>query len=392
MRCPSCGAITLQDSLPCSECGAIHDKDLTEQVQLTQTDAVEEPAPTKTRHKAQPARSLIEFPGAAKNSKPQWRKELGERVREVQERRAREAMFESGVTEAEVEDNQLGIPLLELLPRTEAPPVNPIVVAALERIERAHVQSRYSRHAAVATMLAYDEPTEYGLEVSASITESAVSLQEEPDFPAPRPERTHNLAVVPPQIVTDSVICELEPVDTPVIEDPPVPEPTRKPKRLIGDLNDPALNYLDSIPVAICVDAAQRRAAPVFLRMFSAILDLVFVALLSSPVVALVKLTDLKWQDSRTIGFAIGTYIVIGFLYLTIATAFTGRTLGMKLFCLRVVDARTGLIPTGGQSVARAVLYLLSLASAGIALLYTLVDSERYAAHDRITRTAVVRV
>jgi uncharacterized RDD family membrane protein YckC len=42
--------------------------------------------------------------------------------------------------------------------------------------------------------------------------------------------------------------------------------------------------------------------------------------------------------------------------------------------------------------MARAVLYLLSLASAGIALIYTLLDSEKYAAHDRITRTAVVRV
>jgi uncharacterized RDD family membrane protein YckC len=126
--------------------------------------------------------------------------------------------------------------------------------------------------------------------------------------------------------------------------------------------------------------------------MFSATVDLLFVAILSSPVVALVKLTDLQWQDSRTIGFAIGTYIVIGFLYLTIATAFTGRTLGMKLFSLRVVDARTGLIPTGGQSVARALIYMLSIASAGIALVYTLLNSDKHTAHDRLTRTAVVRV
>jgi uncharacterized RDD family membrane protein YckC len=392
MRCPSCGAITQQDSLPCAECGAIHDEDLSERVQLSQTDIVEEPALTKTRNKAQAARSLIEFPGVAKNSKPQWRKELGERVREVQERRAREAMMEAGMTDAELDEQESRIPPLELLPRTEAPPVNPIVVAALERIERAHVQPRYSRHAAVATMLAYDEPSEYGVGVSASIPESAVSLQQESDIPAARPERTHKLAVVPPQVVCELVVPDPEPVAAPVFEDPPVPEPTRKPKRLIGDLNDPALNYLDSIPVAICVDAAQRRSAPVFFRMISALLDLFFVALVSSPVVALVKLTDVKWQDSRTIAFAISTYIVIGFIYLTIATAFTGRTLGMKLFSLRVVDARTGLIPTGGQSVARALIYMLSIASAGIALIYTLLDSEKYAAHDRLTRTAVVRV
>jgi uncharacterized RDD family membrane protein YckC len=389
-----------QDSLPCSECGAIHNKDLSEQVQLTQTATLEEPAPNKAKPKARPARSLIEFPGSGKNSKPQWRKELGERVREVQERRAREAMMEAGVTtDAELHEQESRIPLLELLPRAEAPPVNPIVAAALQRIERAHVQSRYSGHAAVATLLAYDEPSPYALEIPASIPES-VSLQEEPDFPAARPERTHNLAVVPPQIVSEiaseivsePVMPDPDPIAAPVVEEPSATQPARKPKRLIGDLNDPALNYLDSIPVAICVDAAQRRSAPVFFRMLGAIVDLVVVALLSSPVVALVKLTDLKWQDSRTIAFAIGTYIVIGFLYLTISTAFTGRTLGMKLFSLRVIDARTGLIPTGGQSVARALIYLLSLASAGIALVYTLLNSDKHAAHDRLTRTAVVRV
>jgi uncharacterized RDD family membrane protein YckC len=249
-------------------------------------------------------------------------------------------------------------------------------------------------------MLAYDEPSQYALEIPASIADvGAVSLPEDP-FTATRPERTHNLAVVPPQIVSeianeivnDPVIPDPEPLAAPVIEEPTAPQPARKPKRLIGDLNDPALNYLDSIPVAICVDAAQRRSAPVLFRMLGAIVDLVVVSLLSSPVVALVKLADLKWQDSRTIGFAIGTYIVIGFLYLTIATAFTGRTLGMKLFSLRVVDARTGLIPTGGQSVARSLIYMLSIASAGIALVYTLVDSDRHAAHDRLTRTTVVRV
>jgi hypothetical protein len=64
----------------------------------------------------------------------------------------------------------------------------------------------------------------------------------------------------------------------------------------------------------------------------------------------------------------------------------------MKLFSLRVVDARTGLIPTGSQSAGRALVYMLSLLSAGIALMYAFVDSEKHTAHDRFTRTAVIRV
>lgn len=388
MRCPSCGAIA-QHSGECSECGAIQDQSLevTGQVQLSQIEIVEEPAPINTKPKTQPASSLIEFPGVIKTSIPLWRKELGERVREVQERRAREAMLEAGLATAEVGEDEARTSLLELLPPADTAPVNPLVAAALQRIERANTHSGFSGNAAVA-MLAYDEQSEFGSEPSAA--GDSVSLRKDSHNTSARSEKVHNLAVVPPQQITPAATPS--PIDTPAVDKIEGAVRARKPKRLIGDLNDPALNYLDSIPVAVCVDIAERRSAPVFFRFLSAILDIVVVCLLSSPVVALVKLTDLQWQDSRTLAFAFGTLIVMGFLYFTITTAFTGRTLGMRPFSLRVVDARTDLIPTGGQSAARALIYMLSLASAGIALFYTLVDSERRAAHDRITRTAVVRV
>lgn len=419
MRCPSCGAITQQHSIECSECGAIQDNESPDLFGDIETDIVEEPASTSTRHESRPARSLIEFPGA-RNSVPQWRKELGERVREVQEKRAREAMIEAGQVDPGSGEVESRITVLELLPRTETPPVNPIVVAALQRIERAHVHPGFAGNAAVATMVAYDEQSAFGLQVAPSIGDGGNGTlhRDDPPMTSTRPERVHNLAVVPRQVATetspfpsvdtppldamtgddvdvDSQAFAGSEVETPAVkaqatDNVRVPEQPRRPRRIIGDLNDPALNYLDSISVTV-VDIPERRSAPIFFRFLSAILDLAVVCVLSAPVVAMVKLTDLKWQDPRTLTFAAGTVIVMGFLYLTISTAFTGRTLGMKPFSLRVVDARTGLIPTGGQSAARAVLYLLSLASAGIALIY-IVNSERRAAHDRFTRTAVVRV
>ena len=97
------------------------------------------------------------------------------------------------------------------------------------------------------------------------------------------------------------------------------------------------------------------------------------------------------WQNWRVIAFSAASIALVGFLYLTIVTAFTGRTLGMRLCSLRVVDARNGLIPTGGQSAARALVYLLSLVPAGILSLYVFVDSESKTIHDRLTRTAVIR-
>src|SRR4051812_921932 len=78
--------------------------------------------------------TLIEFPGVSRNSLPEWRKELSERVREVQERRAREAAREEAEAERQRTEDLSNPPQLELLPRTETPAMNPLVAAALKRI------------------------------------------------------------------------------------------------------------------------------------------------------------------------------------------------------------------------------------------------------------------
>jgi uncharacterized RDD family membrane protein YckC len=318
--------------------------------------------------------SLIEFPGVNRSSLPEWRQELVERVREVQERKAREAALESGeplFSELEAK----GTPTLELLARTDAPELNPIVVAALRRIERAHAHSK--GNAAVATAVAYHQQPDMELDLAPDDADGSSGPTNL------KPERVHNLAVVPTPTPPSMEILETTTVAT--------IEPAARPRRIIDDQNDPALNYLDSIPTTVIVDRREYRAAPLFRRIIGAMTDLVIVFLFSSPVLALIKLTSLEWRDPKVIGFTVLTFMVVGFLYLTVSIAFTGRTVGLKLFSLRVVDARTGLIPTGSQSAGRALVYMLSLASAGIALMYAFVDSDNYTAHDRVTRTAVIR-
>jgi uncharacterized RDD family membrane protein YckC len=301
---------------------------------------------------------------------------LGERVREVQERRAREATVATGdvgslVTEIEPKPAAA----LELLPQAEVPPVNPLVVAALRRIERAHLQP--SSNGSLATAVAFEEQPELGLDLS------------EPENPMdipPKPERVHNLVVVPtPYASTADALPETSAL--PEISTPPK---SRKPRRIIDEQN-PALNYLDSIPTSVTVDRQDYRSAPIILRILSGITDLLVACLLSSPFLALTELTNLQWRSLRVIGFGAGVFLVVSFLYLTVSIAFTGRTIGKKLFSLRVVDARTGLIPTGSQAAGRALVYILSLASAGVALMYTFIDRERQTVHDRFTRTAVIR-
>jgi uncharacterized RDD family membrane protein YckC len=321
---------------------------------------------------------LIEFPGVTRATVPGWRKEISERVREVQERRAREAAAEAAAAGTDADSAKLA-PQLELLPQAEAPEINPLVAAALKRIERAHVETApaYTQGrpvAAVAYALDQDfegsgiETLPTGEIVDASYSEPEAFVEEEIE-----PPRTHNLVVVPPPTVVFEEQEDVRP----------------KPRRVIGEDN-PALNYLDSIETKIHIEDPTNRA-PAFRRIIGGLVDLFVLALLCSPFVAGVMWMEADWRDPKVIVLAVATAVIVNFLYSTIMTALTGRTLGMRLLQLRVIDARTGLIPTGKQSAGRALLYLASFASAGIALMYALVDSEKRTAHDRFTQTAVIR-
>src|SRR6185503_13440765 len=165
MRCHACGARYENSSVRCPECGALEKENSTvlgAQTQSNPISIMEEIVEPKTI-KAEPSAtsrkpSLIEFPGVNRSSVPEWRKELGERVREAQEKRAQKAMTEAaelGPLFSELEAKTA--PVLELLPQAEAAPMNPLVAAALRRIERAHSQPGNSSAAAI--VLDYAEQT-----------------------------------------------------------------------------------------------------------------------------------------------------------------------------------------------------------------------------------------
>lgn len=324
--------------------------------------------------------TLIEFPGISRNSVPEWRKELSERVREVQERRAREAAQEAAEAERKRAEASANAPQLELLPPTETPAMNPLVAAALKRIERAHqsasVETRQPR-SALATAVAYAPEREEN--IMNETVPPTIQLEFEPEPPAADPpppaiEKSHLVIVPPPP--SESVVVKAEPA---------VP-----PKRLIrDDPNDPALNYLDSIRRNVRVDDLSSRSASAFRRVVSAIVDLIFCGVLTSPIAGAFYLSGSNLQDTRALAVLAGALVVVTFLYLTLATALTGRTLGMRLLSLRVIDTKTGLIPTGGQSIGRSFFYLLSLPTV-VGILFALISREGYTAHDRFTRTAVV--
>jgi len=378
MECPSCGAISKSPEC-CSDIKANNT-----QIQQNSAENSTHELNMSSGSDLQPQSrksTLIEFPGVARTPVPEWRKELSVRVREVQEKRARDAALEAAEAQQTQADAVATAPQLELLPPAELPEMNPLVAAALRRIERAHQttnpETRQSRQV-LATAVAYapareenvPEPFTPQLTFEAEVEDQTSEGSEVP----PQTEKPHNLVVVP---VVEATV--------------PEPKATRPPKRLIvDDPNDPALNYLDSIPRTVRVEELDTKRPAAFRRLVCGLFDLIICALLTAPIGAAVQMTGNNLADTRTIIVLASCFVVVTFIYLTLSTALTGRTWAMRLLSLRVIDTKTGLIPTGGQSIGRSFLYLGSLALAGLGILFALVSREGYAAHDRFTGTAVI--
>ena len=373
--------------------------------------------PPEARDAASPAAStLIEFPRPGRSKPPQWRKDLSERVREIQQRRALEAAREAEAEDAPpaadavghdnlepTETTEAATPQLGLVPTPEPPEVNPIVAKALERIERARRQS---------------PQTPYGQQARAVAAQATARVPAETRQSEPQPHAAHASVADAPAVEPSAATVEpaaeevfektAEPVRTTTLVVVPSPAPPDteagaairealsrpRPRRHIPEVADDALLLRREAEVAPAgIEQTERTTAPapVFRRVIAALVDLLVVAFASSPFAAIIELTSGRWNDPRVAASLGGIVLTIMFLYETVAVAFSGRTWGMALFSLRAVDARTGLIPTTGQCARRALVHLISLATLGLPLLPALFGSEGRAAHDRLSRTVVVK-
>lgn len=328
------------------------------------------------------ASRLIAFPGASR-SIPEWRKQLSQRVREVQEKKAREAAEElAAAQEAGLVSCGMPSGQLELVPDLEQPIMNPIVSKALERVDRARrsesIAGSYGSATAAATALAaeIDDPQD-------EITASQM---------AAKPKLT---VVVAPPVVDSPEAVEREEItisDEPEFAAAPITDQAeRKPVRMISE-DDVALTYLDTCLSLPALEGDTRPDLPgLSRRFFGGVLDLLFVALMASPAFAAVYYTGGKWTDRNVIEMLSGVTAATMFVYMTVSIALTGRTLAMRMLSLKTIDLRTGLIPTGGQAIKRALGFVFSIALLGIGQAYALIDRDKRTVYDRISNTIVVR-
>ncbi|MBA3442920.1 MAG: RDD family protein [Pyrinomonadaceae bacterium] len=389
--------------------------------------------------------TLIEFPAASGRSlQPQWRKELSERVREIQHRRQREAEEEAAL-QADVEqppaqtESHLGL----VPPSVDPSTLNPIVAAALRRLERAHrqppppparVRSAGMNGASAATALARvveakqpERPPTATVPVAASETPCAPVTQSPPALPEKskkgvEAERPTNFVMVVPDIQINSVrpsppaqsataspkqpvvpdqpvqptikiAANKLPATTPALA-PVVLTPAPQPRRVFAEVvDDEVLSHCAATQEYNTTKAAlnSTEIAPVAARFAGGIIDLLLIVFVVSPFAAIIELTSGDWTNLGVIALMCSIFLIMSFLYLAASTALWGRTCGMSLVSLRTVDATTRESPTMEQAVRRALLQMVSVAAFGFGLLYALLDIESRTAHDRLSGTIVIR-
>jgi len=333
----------------------------------------------ESNQETQSASTLIEFPSG--RNMPEWRKRLSQRVREIQEQKAREAAeADAAIRASEAVSCALPSGQLELVPEPEQAPLNPIVEKALERVERArrgehHTTMPTATAAAPALAAVPKTPKEVPLPLDAQ----------------PETENVDSLVEAKPKL--SIVTLPSIPQPTAAVADD-IEQVSEQPKRVrvISErVEDAALSYLEtclSVPVLSCDTRGD--VAGLTRRTIVGLLDLIVIGLMVSPVAWWLQATGQAWSDPRVIGLVVGGAAVVMLAYFTISIALTGRTLAMRLLSVKAIDARTGLIPTGGQSIKRAFGYLFSLAILGLGFAFAFIDREHRTLHDRFSRTLVV--
>jgi len=131
--------------------------------------------------------------------------------------------------------------------------------------------------------------------------------------------------------------------------------------------------------------------APFSLRFNSGLFDLIIGIFVSLVVLSPFMLFGGNWFTlAGFLGF-FAVCAVVMFIYLTTTIGYFGKTFGMHLFKLEVIDIEGEEYPTFHQAAVSSAVYLLSISFGGVGFLTSLLDEENRAAHDLASGTIIVK-
>ena len=131
--------------------------------------------------------------------------------------------------------------------------------------------------------------------------------------------------------------------------------------------------------------------APFSMRFGAGLFDLIIGAFVSALVLSPFAFTGANWTTASGILTFVAAWAIVSFIYMTVCVGFFGKTMGMRLFSLELVDALENEYPTLRQAAINSAIFLLSLCLAGVGFLTAFFNEERRALHDLLSGTIIVR-
>ena len=226
-----------------------------------------------------------------------------------------------------------------------------------------------------------------------------------PPMPASTPVRPKPAMVAPLRMERKLDTNKLPRIETvvppPVVEAPPVEEaevsklPLMPSQTEFTEVNRILINseHEDAELEDVYTDEDDEieDLAPLSMRFNAGLFDLIIAVSVSMLALSPFALAGGDWFSRAGVLTFIGTCAIVTFAYLTAAVGFFGKTLGMRLFALELVDAEANEYPSIHQAAVSSSVYILSIIFAGIGFVPMLFNDERRAAHDLLSGTIIVR-
>ena len=131
--------------------------------------------------------------------------------------------------------------------------------------------------------------------------------------------------------------------------------------------------------------------APFSMRFGAGLFDMIIAGFGTMLLLSPLAFTNGNWFTSAGLLTFVGGVAVVSFLYMTLCLGFCGKTMGMRLFSLELVDAIENEYPTLRQAAANSAVFILSLGFGGAGFLTAFFNEERRALHDLLSGTILVR-
>lgn len=131
--------------------------------------------------------------------------------------------------------------------------------------------------------------------------------------------------------------------------------------------------------------------APLSARFTAGLFDVIIAGFATAILMSPLLVQGGEWLSISGVAAIAGVFGIVMFTYLTVGIGLRGRTLGMKLFSLEVIDIEANEYPSFHQSAVRAAMQLIGLPLLGIGFVPAFFNDERRAAHDLVSGTILVR-